>query len=104
MALGSRWPDRIITGHKIKDHLPRHWLHVKTVICFHDDDQTEAMQQTLSGWPMEFIDQEEIPEISFSYMERVETMERYIGLKLLVTHEQEFIIRLQHGHELPSPR
>jgi hypothetical protein len=99
---GRQWPDRIATGFKIKDQLPRRLLHVRTVIHDGEYPKIESMQEVLAGWPMEFISQEEIPEISLAVMEKVESLQFYIRLSLLVTREQEFILRLQHGHELPG--
>lgn len=75
-----------------------------TVIAMDMDDPHEVISNGIHGsWVGKFIQDEDIVEVMIASHSDPFTLDRRVRIALFVTREQEFILRLQHSHELPDP-
>ena len=75
-----------------------------TIIAMDIDDPHEVISNGIhSSWVGEFIKNEDVVEVMIASHHDPFTFDRRVRIALFVTREQEFILRLEHSHELPDP-
>ena len=76
-----------------------------TVVAMDMDDPHDVISNGIhTSWVGDFIKKEDVVEIMIASMRDPFTLDRRVRIALFLTREQEFILRLQHSHELPDPR
>lgn len=92
-----------IREHSIPPFMGR-FVHVLTVIAMEMDEPYEVISHGIhSTWIGEFIKSQDVVEMQVISHRDPFTLDRRVRVSLFVTREQEFILRLQHSHELPDP-
>ena len=94
---------------KIREHsippFKGRFVHVLTIIAMEMDDPHEVIPYGIrSSWVGDFIKSEDVVEMQVVSHRDPFTLDRRVRVALFLTREQEFILRLQHSHELPDPR
>lgn len=75
-----------------------------TIIAMDMDEPHEVISHGIhSSWIGEFIRSEDVVEVMIASHRDPFTLDRRVRIALFLTREQEFILRLQHSHELPDP-
>ena len=75
-----------------------------TIIAMDMDDPHDVIPNGIhSSWIGEFIKNQDVVEMQVISHRDPFTLDRRVRIALFVTREQEFILRLQHSHELPDP-
>jgi len=93
---------------KIREHsippFQGRFVHVLTIIAMDMDEPHEVISHGIhSSWIGEFIRSEDVVEVMIASHRDPFTLDRRVRIALFLTREQEFILRLQHSHELPDP-
>ena len=75
-----------------------------TIIAMDMDDPQDVISNGIhSSWVGEFIRSEDVVEVMIAAHRDPFTLDRRVRIALFLTREQEFVLRLQHTHELPDP-
>ena len=80
------------------------FVHVLSMVCMDMDDPYDVISDGIhSSWVGEFIRSEDVVEVWIAAHRDPFTLDRRVKIALFLTREQEFVLRLQHSHELPDP-